>query len=178
MKSQPIEPNNIPRSAEHSRKLAQAVRWANAVMALCLGVMSVLVFVNAVLRHGFGKSIASSEELARLLFVWMVFIGATVAYPLGEHMAFNGLAMRFKGLSLRLLTGFIHLTMVVACALVGWGAWQQVAIGWQSVSVVLKYPVALLPLPALLASAVIGMFALKDLLTFKPIAFDVHSEVE
>ena len=33
----------------------------------------------------------SSEELSRLLFVWMVFIGAAAAYPRGEHMAFTSL---------------------------------------------------------------------------------------
>jgi TRAP-type transport system small permease protein len=165
-------------SAKNSIKYAKAIKFANAAMATCLAVMSILVFVNAVLRHGFGKSIASSEELSRLLFVWMVFIGATVAYPLGEHMAFNGLAMRFKGLPLRILTAFIHLTMLLACVLVGWGAWQQVAIGWQTVSTVLNYPVALLPLPALLASVVIGAFALKDLLTLKRIELDIQSDVE
>ena len=60
-------------------------------MAVCLGVMAVAVFVNVVLRYGFGSGIAASEELSRLLFVWMVFIGATAAYPAGEHMAFTSL---------------------------------------------------------------------------------------
>ena len=64
----------------------------HALMALALGVMALAVFINVVLRYGFGSGVAASEELSRLLFVWMVFLGATVAYPAGEHMAFTSLA--------------------------------------------------------------------------------------
>ena len=63
----------------------------NVLMASCLGVMAVAVFINVLLRYGFGSGIAASEELSRLLFVWMVVIGATAAYPAGEHMAFTAL---------------------------------------------------------------------------------------
>ena len=65
-------------------------------MALCLAVMACAVFVNVVLRYGFGSGIAASEELSRLLFVWMVFIGATAAYPAGEHMAFTSLLLPLR----------------------------------------------------------------------------------
>ena len=66
-------------------------RLAQGAMAACLGVMAIAVFINVVLRYGFGSGVAASEELSRLLFVWMVFIGATAAYPAGEHMAFTSL---------------------------------------------------------------------------------------
>ena len=71
-------------------------RLAEGLMAACLGVMALAVFVNVVLRYGFGSGIAASEELSRLLFVWMVFIGATAAYPLGEHMAFTSLLLPLR----------------------------------------------------------------------------------
>jgi hypothetical protein len=66
-------------------------RAADTAMALCLAVMALAVFINVVLRYGFGSGIAVSEELSRLLFVWLVFIGAAAAYPRGEHMAFTSL---------------------------------------------------------------------------------------
>ncbi|MBC7446066.1 MAG: TRAP transporter small permease, partial [Polaromonas sp.] len=44
-------------------------RISNALLALCLGVMAVAVFVNVVLRYGFGSGLPASEELSRLLFV-------------------------------------------------------------------------------------------------------------
>jgi TRAP-type transport system small permease protein len=72
-----------------SGPVAAATAALRLAMAGCMAVMAVAVFINVVLRYGFGTGIPGSEELARLLFVWMVFIGATLAYPAGEHMVFN-----------------------------------------------------------------------------------------
>jgi gluconokinase len=153
-------------------------RASEAAMAACLAVMSLAVFVNVVLRYGFGSGIAASEELSRLLFVWMVFIGATAAYPLGEHMAFTSLLLplRKHPRALQAITVLIRLAVVLACVLVGWGAWQQVIVGMGSHSVVLGYSSALLPLPAFLASVVIGLLALIQLVRGEPL--DLGHEVE
>lgn len=156
-------------------------RLAHTTMAVTLAVMALAVFLNVVLRYGFGSGVAASEELSRLLFVWMVFIGATAAYPLGEHMAFTSLLRPLQGRSpvlLGLITRLIHALVVFTCVLVGWGAWQQVVVGMDSKSVVLGYPVALLPLPALLCSAAIALMASIDLLRGKAIDFGHESEVE
>lgn len=146
-------------------------RFANGAMALCLGVMALLVFINVILRYGFGSGIAAAEELSRLLFVWMVFIGATAAYPAGEHMAFTNLVglLRDRPLGFAVMTVLIRLLVVLACVLLGWGAWQQVVVGMDSRSVVLGYPTALLPLPALLAATAIGVMAAVELVRGKPL---------
>ena len=143
----------------------------HGAMAVCLGVMASAVFVNVVLRYGFGSGIAASEELSRLLFVWMVFIGATAAYPRGELMAFTMLlsALRNHPRLFAVLTVLIRLLTILACVLLARGAWQQVAVGLDSHAVVLRYPTALLPLPALLCSAAIGVMALIELLKNSPI---------
>lgn len=153
---------------------------AEPAMAVCLGVMAVAVFINVVLRYGFGSGVAASEELSRLLFVWMVFIGATAAYPAGEHMAFTSLlgALPPRGLALAIATALIRVLVVVGCALLGWGAWQQVAVGFASRSVVLGYPVALLPLPALLCAGAIATMALVELIRRAPLDLGHGAEVE
>ncbi len=153
-------------------------RLAHGAMAACLGVMALAVFVNVVLRYGFGSGIAASEELSRLLFVWMVFIGAAAAYPAGEHMAFTSLVARLGAGGLRVMTVVIRLMVVLACVLLGWGAWQQVLVGLDSHSVVLGYPTALLPLPALLCAVVIGGCATWELLARRPLDLGHAAEVE
>ena len=92
-------------------------RISNVLMASCLGVMAVAVFINVVLRYGFGSGVAASEELSRLLFVWMVFIGATAAYPAGEHMAFTSFvgALRKQPRLMLGMTLLIRLLVLVAC---------------------------------------------------------------
>ena len=153
---------------------------AQVLMASCLGVMAVAVFVNVVLRYGFGSGIAASEELSRLLFVWMVFIGAAAAYPAGEHMAFTSLAglLAKRPLAFGLLTALIRLLVIAACVMLAWGAWQQVVVGLGSHSVVLGYSAARLPLPALLCSAAIAVMALIELIQRVPLDLGHGAEVE
>jgi gluconokinase len=153
---------------------------AQTLMAMCLGVMAVAVFFNVVLRYGFGSGIAASEELSRLLFVWMVFIGATAAYPAGEHMAFTSFvaSLREHPKTIQALTVLIRSLVVLSCVMLGRGAWQQVEVGLSSNSVVLGYPNWLLPLPVLLSSLAIGLMALKELIQNKPMDFDHGVDVE
>jgi gluconokinase len=161
-------------------RAARAQRVVENLMAACLAVMALSVFVNVVLRYGFGTGLAASEELSRLLFVWMVFIGATAAYPLGEHMAFTSLLLllRDKPRVLAGMAALIRLLVIAGCLLVAWGAWQQVVVGLDSHSVVLRYNSALLPLPALLCTAAIAVMAFLELVRNKPLALQAGAEVE
>ncbi|HSI60697.1 MAG TPA: TRAP transporter small permease subunit [Ideonella sp.] len=159
--------------------LPRLQRVANTAMAACLAVMAGSVFLNVVLRYGFGSGVAASEELSRLLFVWMVFIGATAAYPLGEHMAFTSLLRPLRESRwLPWVSRLIHVLVIAAAGLVAWGAWQQVVVGMDSRSVVLAYPTALLPLPAFLSMLAIAVMALVDLLRGKPVDFGHEAEME
>lgn len=152
----------------------------NALMASCLGVMAVAVFINVVMRYGFGSGIAASEELSRLLFVWMVFIGATAAYPAGEHMAFTSLValLRTRPVAMKSITVVIRLLVILGSSLVAWGAWQQVQVGMTGKSVVMGYSTALLPLPALLCTAAIAVMALWELIKQTPLDLGHGVEVE
>ena len=151
---------------------------AEALLALCLAGMVLCVLGNVVLRYGFNSGINATEELSRLLFVWMVFLGATAAYPLGQHMAFTSLVGLLKGRALAALTMLIRAAVLLACGLLGWGAWQQVVVGLDSHSVVLGYPTALLPLPALLCALAIGTMALVELLRRTPLDLGHAADVE
>ncbi|MDM0044303.1 TRAP transporter small permease subunit [Variovorax dokdonensis] len=167
-------------SPESQAPVGRAQRTLNILMAACLAVMALAVFINVVLRYGFGSGIAASEELSRLLFVWMVFIGATAAYPAGEHMAFTGLVglLRDRPAAFMAMTVLIRLLVILGSSLVAWGAWQQVVVGMGSRSVVLSYPTALLPLPALLCSAAIALMALRQLLVGEPLDLGHAHEAE
>ena len=165
---------------ESARPAHPLLRATEVLMALGLGVMALAVFVNVVLRYGFGSGIAASEELSRLLFVWMVFLGAAAAYPRGEHMAFTALVglLARKPVAMAIATALIRLLVIAACVLLARGAWQQVVVGMGSKSVVLGYPTALLPLPAFLCSSAIALMALWELVRNKPLDLGHGAEVE
>src|SRR5690606_9777282 len=72
------------------RLMERTGRWfeglLNLLIALSLAGMSVLVFLNVVLRYFFDSGITWSEEMSRFLFVWMVFLGAIAALKERMHL--------------------------------------------------------------------------------------------
>ncbi len=173
----PPDPSPTP---DPTPPLGLALRLAHAFTAGALAVMALAVFVNAVLRYGFGSGIAASEELSRLFFVWMVFLGAAAAYPAGEHMAFTSLVALLRGRPRALAAAavLIRLLVVLACVLLAHGAWRQVLVGLDSHSAVLGYPTALLPLPAFLCSSAMALMAAWELVRNAPLDLGHGMEVE
>ncbi|PLS17707.1 TRAP transporter small permease [Bacillus sp. M6-12] len=58
----------------------------NWSIILILAGMVGLVFLNVVLRYFFNSGITWSEELARYMFVWIIFLGAIVAAKDKAHL--------------------------------------------------------------------------------------------
>ncbi|PWC54834.1 TRAP transporter small permease [Azospirillum sp. TSO22-1] len=99
-----------------------------ALIVLCLAAMVVLVFGNVVLRYGFNSGITVSEELARLLFVWMTFLGAAVGLREHAHLGVDTLVrgLSSAGKKACLLLG--HLLMLFVTVLMLKGSWTQTLI--------------------------------------------------
>ncbi|MBN9409675.1 MAG: TRAP transporter small permease [Burkholderiales bacterium] len=69
-------------------------RCLDALSALLLLAIVVLVFGNVVLRYGFNSGILISEELSRWFFVWLTFLGAIVALRERAHLGTDLLVRR------------------------------------------------------------------------------------
>lgn len=69
------------------KKISNAL-WQLLDWFLYIGMvaMVLLVFVNVVGRYVFNYSFASVEEVARILFVWLVYLGSVVAIKEGTHI--------------------------------------------------------------------------------------------
>ena len=116
------------------------------------GRHGVAVFFNVVLRYGFGSGVRPAKSCrACCSYGWF---SSALPQPLPRRVStWPSPAWRAcwaqRPLAL-LLTAVIRLLVMAACAMLGWGARQQVVVGMDSHSVVLAYPAALLPLPAFL----------------------------
>jgi TRAP-type C4-dicarboxylate transport system permease small subunit len=62
------------------------MRWTTIVL---LVLMVVIVFANVVSRYYLHASLAWSEEVARFMLVWLVFIGSFLAYIHDEHLGLD-----------------------------------------------------------------------------------------
>ena len=98
------------------------------IIAFLLAAMVVLVFGNVVLRYAFNQGITSSEELSRVFFIWLTFLGAVVAMREHGHLGVNSLIQRLSptGAKLAVLAG--QGLMLFATALMISGSWTQTLI--------------------------------------------------
>lgn len=111
-----------------ARFLENFCRLLEAVMALLLAAMVVLVFGNVVLRYVFNSGITISEELSRWLFVWMTFLGAVVALKDNGHLGTDMVVSQFGRTGKRVCLVIAQLAMLFVTWLLLSGAWAQVQI--------------------------------------------------
>ncbi len=71
-------------------------RWVQALISFMGIVMVVIVAVQVFSRYALNYSLFWSEELARMLLVWLTFFGATVAYYYGAHPGVDVLYQRLS----------------------------------------------------------------------------------
>ena len=143
-------------------------RLAEHFMVAALAGMVIAVFVNVVLRYVFATSIVSYEEISRLLFVWLVAVGAIVTAFEGKHLGFDMLTARVKGTPKKLLFWFSQLLVAVCMVLLLIGSWEQVKAGMDSYSTVLGYPLALGAAATLVLAVGLLVALVVDLLRGEP----------
>jgi TRAP-type C4-dicarboxylate transport system permease small subunit len=113
------------------------------LMALCMAGMVVAVFGNVLLRYFWGTGWVVSEELSRLLFIWLVCLSATLAFGENKHLGFDLLTARLSGAKAAVLRWLSRGLVALALYYLITGAWTQVLVGLDSRSPVMNYPLAL-----------------------------------
>lgn len=150
-----MKPNLLVRASE---------RVVEALMALDLALIVILVFSNVVGRYGFGAGFAGAEEVSRLLFVWLVFLGAVLGLRRGGHLGVALLQARLPRPLRRACAIVTHVLMLYALWLFLAGSWSQVQIGLHTYSTVLRYPNAFMASSGLVCAASMLLIVAANLL--------------
>ena len=80
-------------------RISRALNTRVQTLVCTMGIaMTLIVAVQVAFRYLLNHSLFWSEELARLLLVWMTFLGATVAYYHRAHPGVDGLIRRLPRL--------------------------------------------------------------------------------
>ncbi|MGH7265631.1 MAG: TRAP transporter small permease [Candidatus Rokuibacteriota bacterium] len=69
--------------------LVRIDRAIEALSALLMGALALLVFLGVVYRYVLVAPIAWIEEIVRLCLVWVTFLGAYLAMRRGQHIAMD-----------------------------------------------------------------------------------------
>ena len=76
-------------------KLLKPLEWIeNSIAVVSMATVSLLVFGQVVSRYGFNYTPVWSEELARFLVVWSIFIGVAIGVRNNQHIGVDAL-LRF-----------------------------------------------------------------------------------
>ena len=132
-------------------------------MAALLAFMVIVVFSSVVLRYAFGTGWTGAEELSRLAFVWLVFVGVASSMRRGELMAFSMIRDRFPHLFRRVVDSISWIMVAVASALAALGGWNQMQFGWTINSPVVGYPLAVAMVPVAASMVALAVLALIQL---------------
>ncbi len=171
LSAQPVDSANkaligatLTTSPIYSGRVAQGFdRITDWLMAALLAFMVVVVFSSVVLRYLFGTGWTGAEELSRLAFVWLVFVGVASSMRRGELMAFSIIRDRFPHLLRRIVDSISWLMVAGASCLAAMGGWNQMQFGWTINSPVVGYPLAMAMLPVMASMVALAVLALIQL---------------
>jgi len=111
-----------------NRFLDQFSKCLQFVVAFMLMAMVVLVFGNVVLRYGFNSGIIASEEVSRMLFIWITFLGSLIALRENGHLGSNFVVRALGPAGRRACLILGRLAMLYICWLIFAGALVQTRI--------------------------------------------------
>jgi len=135
-----------------------------AVDGLCtVGCMAIVViaFAGVVCRYVLNDSLTWGDELTRYIFIWIVFLGASIAARRRAHIAVDLFAGRLSRLGEQLLNAVERLATIAFALLVGVPGWSFVVIGMSNQSPALEIPMGLVYAAPVVGCALIVLFELR-----------------
>lgn len=142
-------------------------------IALCLAAMGLLVFGNVVLRYGFNSGLVFSEEISRLLFVWLTFLGTILASREHAHLGVDSLVRRLPHGARQACILVSGVLMILMCVLLLWGSLKQAEINLDN-----AMPVSGIPYAALYAAGIAAALGLIVSIFYNIFQALVHGERE
>jgi C4-dicarboxylate transporter DctQ subunit len=95
-----------------------------SIIAVLLGLMTIVTFINVVMRYGFNSQLIWGLELTLILFAWLVLFGISYGFKVVSHLGVDAM-LNLTGKSTRRGLGVLA---TLACILYGVlllkGAWD------------------------------------------------------
>ncbi len=93
-------------------------------IALILGCMTVVTFINVVLRYGFNSQILWGLEVTLVLFAWLILFGVSYAFKITAHLGVDALLAAVSSRPRRVMTLVSAAVCVAYGMLMMKGAWD------------------------------------------------------
>src|SRR5699024_380110 len=96
-----------------------------AIMVIWISIMFLLVLINVLMRFIFNSGIDFAEELLRILFVWMIFIGAVVAIKDQSHIRVDLFIKKMPVLGQQMCQLASQVLMLICSITLIYGTWIE-----------------------------------------------------
>lgn len=118
------------------------VKYLEFIMAMLMAVMAILVFMNVVMRYVFHSGIHGSDEISRLGFIWLSFLGAVAVMITGGHLGVDMLLRKLPKKS-KIICGLVgRALMAWVLGMLVLGSWEQILLNYGIVNMgAVPYPI-------------------------------------
>jgi len=145
-------------------------RAARAVIFVTMTGMVAVVSTQVVLRYGFNLSLDWGEDLARLLFVWSIFLAIPLAVRVGAHIGIDLLVGALPAVVQRRLRSVMAALAAVMMFVVSYQAALLVRDQWDENMPTLELSVALFLVPVCVGAAHSALHLLHVVVAGRPAA--------
>lgn len=126
-----------------AKTLNALFRYLEILMAALLFTMVALMFLNVVMRFVFSSGFVWSEEVTRLCFIYLVYLGTIGAYRDNRHLGVDTLVEKVPPRVQKVLYVVIQLIVIWVMLLLVKGSWDLAVQNLGDRWVATQYPRAL-----------------------------------
>lgn len=98
--------------------------FEETAIALILGLMTIITFINVVLRYGFNTGLIWGLEAVTFLFAWLVLFGVSYAVKVTAHLGVDAVVNLFDKGPRRVLAIVSGVICVIYAVMLMKGAWD------------------------------------------------------
>lgn len=93
------------------------------LIAIFLAIMIFLMFMNVVLRYLFSKGFAWSEGIARICFIYLVYLGSIEAAKDNRHLLIDTVLLKLKPVPQKIVYTLIQVCIIWLMSILTVGSW-------------------------------------------------------
>ena len=114
--------------SSHTHGQSALGRFVNEIeetaIAVILGLMTLITFINVVLRYGFNTGLIWGLEAVTILFAWLVLFGVSYAVKVTAHLGVDAVTTLVPPTVRRVLALIAAVVCIVYAALLLKGSWD------------------------------------------------------
>ncbi len=140
------------------RALEQLIYYLSALLMLAL---SAVILYAVVARYFFNASPAWSDEVPRVIFLWITYLAIALAVRRGQSLRITFLLKRLPPLGRMVVEMVMHLAIFVMLAFLVWHNIPVIELGRQTKMLATQWPDATRFWPLTVGCVLIGLYQLR-----------------